>query len=246
MESSDNREATKPIASKAAITRTLWIILRIVALYIVIAYVLLPAGWSRYAKRHPALDNLPDITTTHDHHPGDPINAALIGSEDDLKTIMHAAGWFAADKLDLKSDVKIAADTVLDRPYADAPVSNLYLWGRKEDLAFEQPVGDNPRERHHVRFWKSEKVDAVGLPLWAGAATFDKRVGFSHTTGQITHHIAADIDTERNHLAQTLRETGRLSSDEMIADFRKVREGHNGGGDLWHTDGSLFVGAIAR
>jgi len=230
-----------------------WLVLRLAAVllgiaatYFVIAYVLAPGLWGRYAKRHPALDDLPDITYTHDDHPGDPINVALIGSEDDLKAIFQSAGWFAADPLALRSDLKIAADTVLKRPYDDAPVSNLYLWKRKEDLAFEQPVGDNPRERHHVRFWKSAAVDDAGRPLWAGAATFDERVGFSHTTGQITHHIAADVDAERNHVFETLKATGNLIQVDTIANFHKNRKGFNGGGDPWHTDGNLLVGTVGR
>src|SRR4051794_28948073 len=228
------------------IFRVVAVILGVVAVYLVLAYLLMPALWVRYAKRHPALDDLPDITYTHDDHPGDPINVALIGSEDDLKAIFKSAGWFAADALGVRSDLKIAADTVLKRPYDDAPVSNLYLWKRKEDLAFEQPVGDNPRERHHVRFWKSAAVDELGRPLWAGSATFDQRVGFSHTTGQITHHIAADVDAERNHVFETLKGTGELVLTETIADFHKTRQGYNGGGDPWHTDGNLLVGTIGR
>src|SRR5205085_1874209 len=102
--------------------------------------------------------------------------------------------------LSLKSCLEIAEATVLKRPYEDAPVSNLFLWGRKEDLAFEQPVGDNPRERHHVRFWSAEKKDENGRPAWFGSVTFDKSVGISHTTGQVTHHIAEDLDDERDRL----------------------------------------------
>jgi hypothetical protein len=41
---------------------------------------------------------------------------------------------------------------VFKRPDDEAPVSTLYLFGRKEDLAFEKPVGGSPKERHHVRF----------------------------------------------------------------------------------------------
>jgi hypothetical protein len=224
----------------------LTVVLGIVAAYLLVAYLLLPALWIGYAKRHPALEDLPGITYTHDEHPGDPINVALIGSESDLKAIMSSAGWFPADPLGLRSDLKIAADTVLKRPYDDAPVSSLYLWQRKEDLAFEQPVGNDPRERHHVRFWKSAQVDEGGRPLWAGAATFDRRVGFSHTTGQITHHIASDVDAERDHVFETLKRTGELPLVQTVADFHKVLQGRNGGGDPWHTDGKLLVGTINR
>lgn len=212
--------------------------------YLVVAYLLMPALWRHYAHRHPAIDETPGITLTGDDHPGDPINVALIGSETDVKRIMLAAKWFPADPLGLRSDVKIAADTVLERPYDEAPVSSLYLWGRKEDLAFEQPVGDDPRQRHHVRFWKSAQLDAQGRPAWMGSATYDKRVGLSHTTGQVTHHIAADVDAERDHLFANLKQTGDLADEQFIDGFHKVREGINGGGDPWHTDGRLEVGSI--
>lgn len=212
--------------------------------YFVAAYLVMPALWKRYEHRHPALAETPGITLTGDGHPGDPINVALIGSESEVRTIMQAAGWFPADPLGLRSDLKIAADTVLKRPYDDAPVSNLYLFGRKEDLAFEQPVGDDPRQRHHVRYWKSAKVDDRGRPLWAGSVTYDRRVGLSYTTGQITHHIAADVDAERDRLFLELNKTGELSDFQIVPGFHQVTSGKNGGGDPWHTDGNLFVGTI--
>jgi hypothetical protein len=96
-----------------------------------------------------------------------------------------------------------------------------------------------------VRFWKSAQTDAAGRPLWAGSATYDERVGLSHTTGQITHHIAADVDAERDHLAAALARTGKLDGSQYITGFHQVREGRNGGGDPWHTDGRLFVAEIA-
>jgi hypothetical protein len=212
--------------------------------YLVVAYLVMPLVWEGYARRHPALDETPGITLTGDKHPGDPINVAVIGTEGDFQAAMQAAGWFAADPLGLKSDVKIAADTVLKRPYDTAPVSSLYLWGRKEDLAFEQPVGNDPRKRHHVRFWKSDKVDRQGRPLWAGSATYDERVGLSHTTGEITHHIAVNVDTERDHLFADLQQSGKLAESWLVDGFHKTLEGRNGGGDLWRTDGRLLVGEI--
>src|SRR4029453_2358482 len=98
-----------------------------------------------------------------------------------------AAQWHPADPLTLRSCLEIAAATVFERPYDDAPVSSLYLRGRKEDLAFEQPVGPDPQQRHHVRFWQSDKLDATGRPAWAGAAAYDKGGGLSHTTRGVTH-----------------------------------------------------------
>ncbi len=222
----------------------LFVFLGIVIAYLSIAYIALPLAWFGYIRLHPAIGDTPGVTTTSDGHPGDPINVALIGSEADLKRVMQSASWLMADPLGLKDDLKIAEDTVLEHPYGKAPVSNLFLWGRKEDFAFEQPVGDDPRKRHHVRFWKSSKLDANLQITWMGSASYDKHVGLSHTTGQITHHIAADVDTERDHLFETLKETGGLAGEEIVDNFHTVLEGHNGGGDPWYTDGRLFTGTL--
>jgi hypothetical protein len=168
------------------------------------------------------------------------------GSKAQLDRIMKKAGWFPADPLSLRSDVEIAEATVLGRPYQDAPVSSLYLWNRKEDLAFEQPVGNNPRERHHIRFWKSDQRDLAGHPLWAGSVTFDKSVGLSRTTGQVTHHIDGDIDAERDRLLKQLIATGMLIDTQYRNDFHQQKSGYNGGGDPWHTDGRLALGQISN
>jgi hypothetical protein len=216
----------------------------VIIAYFLLAYVLVPAVWKVYARRHPSFDDSPRITQTGDRHPGDPLNVALIGTQQQIDAIMKAAGWFPAAALGLKSDLRIAEDTILSRPDAEAPVSNLFLFGRKEDLAFEQPVGDNPRQRNHVRFWKTDDLDTDGRPIWIGAASYDERVGLSHTTGQITHHISGDVDKERDHLFDNLEKTGDLNENFAIADFHKRLEGVNGGGDHWHTDGKLYVGVI--
>lgn len=207
------------------------------------AYLLIPAGWSRYNRKHPSLEDIPNITHTGNGIHGDPLNVALVGTETEVKKIMLAARWYPADPLTLKSCLGIAGASVLKRTYDDAPVSNLYLFGRKQDLAFEQPVGKDPRQRHHVRFWKTDKLDN-GWPVWIGAAIYDTKVGFSHTTGQITHHTGADVDAERDYLFQSLEATGDLAERYAVDDFHKTREGRNGGGDPWHTDGKLYVGVI--
>src|SRR5262249_48620337 len=150
---------------------------------LLIAYLVLPTFWRVYAHRHPSLDDLPGITQTKNGIPGDPVNVALIGTKPEVMKIMLAARWYPSDPLTLRSCLEIAEASVLKRPYDDAPVSNLYLFGRKEDLAFEQPVGDSPRHRHHVRFWKTDKVDPDGRPVWVGSAVYDERVGLSRTTG---------------------------------------------------------------
>ncbi len=237
---------SQPTSAREYGQRILIAIFALLAIYFLVAYVIIPQETKHYARQHPAWDSNPRITLTGDKHPGDPLNVALIGTEEEITRAMQAAKWYPANPLGLKSDVKIAVDTVLERPYDQAPVSNLFLFGRKEDLAFEQPVGDDPRKRHHVRFWKDPANDVEGKSIWFGSATYDERVGLSHTTGQITHHISGDVDVERDHIMNDLKQAGQLAEEFMEPGFHKELSGRNGGGDLWHTDGALAVGVLAE
>ena len=216
------------------------LIVLILAAWAVAAYLVAPRLWEAYLHRHPDYAAAPHDTHTSDGHPGDPVNLALVGAESELVGGMRAAGWFPADPITLESSLRIAADSVLRRSDDEAPVSDLFLFGRKQDLAFEQPVGDSPRQRHHVRFWRWEKTDD-GRPVWFGAATYDERVGLSYTTGQVTHHIGPDVDAERDRIAAELSRLGCVAGVRWIDGFHAVREGRNGGGDPWRTDGRLAV-----
>lgn len=223
--------------------RWAWITLGIVASYLILAYVVLPQLGKEKAERHPDLLDGARLTHTGSGIPGDPLNIALVGSEEDVISAMTAAGWTRAAALGLRSDVRIAVDTVFDRPDPNAPVSNLYLYGRKEDLAFEKPIGNSPRERHHVRYWKSDKLDD-GRPLWMGAATRDVGVELSSTTEQITHRISPDVDAERALILEALAKDKHLVSTRWIDGFHKELQGRNGGGDPWRTDGRLAIATL--
>lgn len=202
----------------------------------VAAYLLIPGLTKLYFRNH--FDGGPRITHTADGHPGDPINIAVEGSEEELVRAMQAAGWYPADPITLDTSVRIAVDSVVRKPDDEAPVSNLFLFGRKQDLAYELPVGNSPRQRHHVRFWRWDKLED-GRPVWFGAATFDERVGLSHANAQVTHHIGPDVDAERGLIMAGLRKAGWTEDEYFIDGFHKNLEGRNGGGDLWRTDGRL-------
>ena len=216
----------------------------ILLLYLLVAYVILPLAWKRDTRRHPDLFGGPRITHTPDGIPGDPVNLALLGSESDVIHAMTAAKWYPADAITFRSSVRIAVDSVFRRPDDDAPVSTLELFGRKQDLAFEQPVGNSPRQRHHVRFWHWDRLNE-GREVWFGAATFDERVGFSDTTGQVTHHIGPDVDAERDRILSELQKAGLTLEEDWADGFHKELQGKNGGGDPWHTDGRLGVAVLA-
>jgi LssY-like putative type I secretion system component LssY len=225
--------------------RRRWLIalLGVLIAYGVLAYVFLPALW-RHHEREPGLASLPMVTRTASGIPGDALNVRLVGSKEDVLRAMHAAGWFPADPITLRTSIEIVGSVVLDRPYHDAPVSPLYYEGKKQELAFEKPDGKSADRRNHVRFWQVLDQGTDGRPVWLGSATFDRGVGLSHDTGQVTHHIAPDIDAERDLLMHDLREAGMVQNFFQISGTGPTLFGRNGEGDPYHTDGEIDMATL--
>jgi hypothetical protein len=224
--------------------RRRWIVLAgVLFAYLLLAYLLLPALW-RHHEHEPGLASLPMVTRTGSDIPGDPLNVGLVGAKEDVLLAMHAAGWFPADPITLRTSIEIVGSVVLDRPYRDAPVSPLYYQGKKEQLAFEKPDGRSADRRHHVRFWLVLDKGMQGRPVWLGSVTFDRGVGLSHDTGQVTHHIAPDIDAERDLLMRDLSDAGMVQGFFQVSGIGPTLFGRNGEGDPYYTDGEIHVAIL--
>src|SRR5450759_1588657 len=239
---SDSREEMSSQAppDHRRLKRFLLLSLSVVIAYAVIAYLVLPVFWTHY-EHQKDLATMPMVTRTAQDIPGDPINVGLVGDDKDVLCAMPAAGWYPADPVTLRSSIEIAGSVLLDRPYRDAPVSPLFLLGRKEDLAFEKPDGHSADHRHHVRFWKVLDRGEEDRPVWLGDATFDRSVGVSRYTGAITHHIGADIDAERAVLAADLEAARVVDARYQVTGIGPTMTGRNGGGDLYYTDGEVWI-----
>ncbi len=214
-----------------------------VLFWLVLAYLVLP-------RLHRILTSVyvPDYfigrARTSDGLLGDPINLAIVGTEAQLHEAMTRAGWIRADPVTLASSRRIVTSTIFRRSYDEAPVSPLLLFGRPQDVAYQQEVEGNPAKRHHVRFWKCPEgwlLPGGHHADWLAAGTFDRAVGFSLFTLQITHKIAADTDTERDHIVATLLGGGPGTRLRVIEDFSSGYHSRNGGGDSIETDGDLPV-----
>ncbi len=216
----------------------------LLALYLGVAYEVAPALWRHY-ERQPALATKTMTTTTALGLAGDALNVGLEGSRDEVLCALRAAGWRPADPITFRSSFKIADSVLLRRAYPTAPVSDLYYDGRRQDLAFEKAAGVSPKERHHVRFWLALAKSDSGAPLWLGSATFDRSVGVSRYTGQVTHHIAPDIDAERDLLAHDLAAAGMVEASYWVTGVGATVFARNGGGDPYFTDGEIAVSRLS-
>ena len=210
-----------------------------VVIWLILAYVILPHAYRWLSKVF-----LPNYfigrTQAGDGILGDPVNLAVIGNEAELVDGMITAGWKQADKLSLNSSLRMIYAAIAGAPYPNAPVSPLFLFGHKQDLAFEKDVGGSPRKRHHARFWRTPHgwwLPGGYQADWLGAATFDENVGLSLFTGQVTHKIDSNVDKERDFVVNDLKKNAEKI--EWVKHFTSSYHSRNGGGDIIHTDGAL-------
>ena len=234
------RDAAEESPRRARWKRGGVLVLVALGVWLALAYLVLPALWTHH-EHDPDLAAIEPFARTPQGIPGDAVNVVLRGTEEEVIRAFHAIGWSPADPITLRSSARIVESVMLDRPYVDAPVSTLLWAGRPQALAFERAAGRSADERHHVRFWPDPGADVGGRPRWIGAATFDRGVGLSHRTGQVTHHIAPDVDAERDAIVTELQAAHLVERSYAVTGVGPTIDGRNGGGDRYCTDGEIAV-----
>lgn len=205
--------------------------------YGVSAYILIPTGirLSRFGSK--TTNHIPLYNKTTDGFSCDPVNIGFVGTKYQIETAMKKAGWEGADSLNFWTATKMGFASLLGRAYPRAPFSTLYLFGRAQDLSFQIQPHNNPRQRHHVRFWavsqdvapefKREvrfwrhkiKLKKNAKLLWVGAATYETGIGFVRFHGQFAHSMDPDTNAERDYIIKTLEDA------EVVKDILEVRAG---------------------
>jgi hypothetical protein len=172
--------------------------------------------------------------------PGDPLNIKVVSYADQLVTAFHAAGWYRADRIRLISSLRLSVASIFRLSYPEAPVSNLYLYGRRQDFAFQKP-GRSVRERDHVRFWDTGERARDDRPIWIGAATRDVAIELSPRTGLITHKIDPEVDAERTILIHDLKATGWVVAEKWESGLGRPVQMVSAMGYPYYTDGRVAV-----
>lgn len=208
------------------------IFIGLLMVYIFTAYVLLPISLRLkfFLTRH---KRIPRYTSSSEGFPTDPVNLVFSGTLKDIKQAFAAAGWQIATPLSFASSVKMIRTFILNEPYPTAPFSNLYLFGRKQDIGFQKAVGQSPRKRHHIRLWALNDTYAANLQdgtlwnknvtpniktatVWVAAATKDTGLGLTAKTLQVSHAVDKDTNAERDYIAEKLSQTGRIKKISIV------------------------------
>ncbi len=174
-------------------------------------------------------------------NPGDMVNFAIIGTQDQVQKAFAAAGWNAVDKTDQGAVLNGLMATLQHESYTSMPVSTLYLFGRPQDLSFERaaPIAV-AAVRHHLRVWKStESVD--GRPLWVGSATHDEGFERDQRNGGITHHVDPKIDGERDFIEQSFADAGVIAAAAYVTPANPFLSAKTATGGAIESDGRIVV-----
>jgi hypothetical protein len=233
---------------QALVIAALVLVVALLSLLIIVGSVSARLWWASRAGRRASIspaEAIPPTNFARDGQPSDPLNVRVIGTADQLSAAFVSAGWYRADELSFITSLRISFDALLARKYSSAPVSDLYLFGRKQDYAFEKP-GRSVRQRDHVRFWRARLPASDGRPLWIGGATRDDKVEISRTNHLPTHGIAPDVDDERSLIADDLIATGWVVAERSVPDFPGPTQTKNATGDAYHTDGQAILLTLAR
>jgi hypothetical protein len=188
------------------------------------------------------LEQLPCCTFSKDGtETGDPLNLVVIGSGDDVYHAFIRAGWDETETITTGSALKTGISFLFGGRYRYSPVSALYVFDRRQDVAL-QKARTTIHERNHLRLWLAP-VLFQGQLVWAGQISRDIGVRFTTRT-IVTHKIDPDVDETRSYLIQDLLYSQGLAKFAFVkgvgaAPIESPRQ--NLTGDPYFTDGLRAV-----
>ena len=186
------------------------------------------------------LATLPNRTTDpSNHRPSDLVNLMFVGSREQIAAAFHAAGWAEAAPVTIRSRLQGVRAFVQGRSSNSFPMSRLRLNDEEADMSWQKDLNDMSK-RHHIRIWKQPQT-WDGQEVWVGAATRDIDFAYMHHGSAMTHRIDANIDQEREKIANDLAFTNYVDVLDWAERSDVPAVTRNGTGDLMNTDKKLAV-----
>ena len=138
---------------------------------------------------------------------GDPLNLVVVEGQRDPIVPFIARGWHLTQKLDLASMIATVRAFIFRSEYLTSPVSPLYVFGRREDIAV-QKARSTINERIHARLWLTP-FTFESRRVWIGQVSRDIGVRLTRQTWNLTtHKIGPDVDFDRGYLLQDILMSG--------------------------------------
>ena len=191
-----------------------------------------------------ALEALPCCATNKDgSKKGDPLNLVVVGGLDDAFPALVRRGWRPTEQTWSGSIMRMASSFLSGERYPYAPVSDLYLFARSQDLAL-QKARDNIHQRNHLRLWLSPML-YHGRQVWVGQISRDIGSRLTvHTPTLTTHKIDPDVDEARDALMEDMaysQSLAKLGLVEGVGAAARSAPRENLTTDPYYTDGRRSV-----
>ncbi len=190
------------------------------------------------------LQNLPCCTTNESGEGrGDPLNIALIGSGEHMVSALTASGWDFTEAITVDSIRRMIGAAIEEKAFPTAPVSSLYAFGRRQDLALQRGRS-TISQRNHMRLWLAP-FRCEGEPVWIGQVSRDIGVKLTTKSPTLTTHVIDPIvDESREYLFHSLLHHDAVEKFAFVKGVGESTEtdpSFNLTADPYFTDGMRMV-----
>jgi len=195
------------------------------------------------------LEQLPCCATDADgQREGDPLNVVIVGESADVLNALSRSGWSFTHRIDLRSIRREVGAAIAGSAYPVAPVSSLYVFGRKQDVALQR-ARRSIAQRNHMRLWLAP-YRFESRPVWIGQVSRDIGVKVTPKSPTLTTHIIdPEVDTTREYLFHSLIGEGFVDRFGFVkggAASTPAQPRMNLTGDPYHSDGLRLVVILSQ
>ena len=179
---------------------------------------------------------------------GDPLNAVIIGNSHDVLAALTRSGWSFTHRISLETISRMVGSAISGHSYPVAPVSNLYLFGRKQDFALQR-ARLSISQRNHSRYWLAP-FTFEGRQVWVGQVSRDIGIKVTPKSPSLTTHIIdPEVDLTREYLLHSLLDGGLVKRFGFVKGSRPATPDNpafNLTGDPYFSDGLRLVIDLSR
>ena len=179
---------------------------------------------------------------------GDPLNVVLVGKPSQVMAALSQSGWSFTHRIDWTTIRREISAAVAGSRYPNAPVSDLYVFDRPQDLAFQR-ARFTLSQRNHMRLWLAPYT-FKGLSVWVGQVSRDIGIKVTAKSSTLTTHIIDPlVDEARQYVLESLLIRHRIEAFTFVPGAPvATREdpARNLTDDPYVTDGMRLVVLVAE